>query len=364
MESPLNYFSNLTDPRVERTREHSLEDILFIAIASIICGAESWYDMEEFGKAKEEWLKTFLRLPSGIPSHDTFNRLFSSLNPEELEKSFVCWTKAVAKLSEGEVVAIDGKSMCGTRNQSNKTIVHMVSAWAQENHIALGQVKVDEKSNEITAIPRLLELLELKGCIVTIDAMGCQKEIAAKIIEKEADYILALKGNQGNLLEQVEDSFRFLTPVSSDEQIDAGHGRVETRLCQVINDLSLIEQPSGWKGLKCLIKVESQRYLKASGKEEKDTRLYISSLETNALRINNAVRFHWSIENSLHWVLDVAFNEDNSRKRSGFAAQNYSTLNRIALNLLKNEKTTKVGVRGKRLKAGWDNKYLIKLLKN
>jgi predicted transposase YbfD/YdcC len=194
--------------------------------------------------------------------------------------------------------------------------------------------------------------------------MGCQKEIASKITEKEADDILALKGNQGHLPERVEDSFRFLHPVSSDEQTDAGHGRVETRRCSVINDLSLIEQASEWKGLQCLVKVESTRYFKCSGKEETDTRLYITSLKADAKLINNAVRFHWSIENSLHWVLDVAFHEDNSRKRSGYAAQNYSILNRIALNLLKNEKTTKVGVRGKRLKAGWDNQYLCKLLIN
>jgi predicted transposase YbfD/YdcC len=364
MGSPFGYFSDLTDPRVERTREHHLEDILFISIASVIFGAESCYDMAEFGKAKAEWLKTFLSLPGGIPSHDTFNRVFSALDPAELEKRFVGWTQAVAKLSEGEEVAIDGKSMRGTREPSNKSIVHMVSAWAQENHISPGQVKVDEKSNEITAIPRLLELLVLKGCIVTIDAMGCQKEIASKIIEKEAHSILALKGNKGNLLEQAEDSFRFLPPASSDEQLDAGHGRVETRLCQVISELSLIEQSGEWAGLKCLVKVESVRYFKSTGKEEEDTRLYITSLEPDAQSINNAVRFHLSIENSLHWVLDVAFNEDNSRKRSGFAAQNYSMLNRIALNLLKNEKTTKVGVRGKRLNAGWDNQYLIKLLKN
>lgn len=364
MESPMSYFSNLTDPRVERTREHDLEDILFIAIASIICGAESWYDMEEFGKVKEDWLQTFLRLPGGIPSHDTFNRVFSALDSGELERSFIGWTSAVAELSDNEVVAIDGKSMRGTQNNGNKSIVHMVSAWARENHLALGQVKVDEKSNEITAIPRLLELLVLKGCIVTIDAMGCQKEIASKIIEKEAHYILALKGNQGNLLEQAKDSFRFLSPVSVDEQVDVGHGRVETRRCSVINDLSLIEQAGEWRGLQCLVKIEAERYFKSNGKEEKDIRLYITDLPADARLFNNAIRFHWSIENSLHWVLDVAFNEDGSRKRNGFAAQNYSILNRIALNLLKNEKTTKVGVRGKRLKAGWDNSYLIKLLKN
>ena len=222
--------------------------------------------MEEFGKSKQEWLKTFLRLPGVIPSHDTFNRFFCALSPEELEKSFVGWTQSVAGLSAGEVVAIDGKSMRSTREQSNKSIVHMVSAWAQENHLALGQVKVDEKSNEITEIPRLLDLLVLKGGIVTIDAMGCQKDIAAGIIEKEADYILALKRNQGNLLEQVEDSFRFLPSVSSNEQTDVGHGRVETRRRRVINDLSLVEHAGEWKGLKCLVEVKSERYFKVNGK--------------------------------------------------------------------------------------------------
>lgn len=364
MESPLTYFSSLTDPRVERTREHSLEDILFIAIASIICGAEGWNEMEEFGKCKEDWLKTFLRLPGGIPSHDTFNRVFSALDPEELESCFMDWTRSVADLCKNEVIAIDGKSMRGSRSTDKKSIVHMVSAWAEQNHLVLGQVKVEEKSNEITAIPRLLELLVVKGCIVTIDAMGCQKDIASKIIEKEADYLLALKGNQGNLVEQVEDSFRFLPPCDSQEEIDAGHGRVETRRCMVISDLSLIEAKEDWEGLKSLVKIESERYIKATGKTEKETRLYISSLQADAGLINRSVRAHWGVENSLHWVLDVGFNEDNSRKRTGFAAQNYSLLNRIALNLLKNDKTTKVGVKGKRLKAGWDNNYLIKLLRN
>jgi predicted transposase YbfD/YdcC len=341
-----------------------LDDIIFIAIASVICGADGWNDMEEFGKSKEGWLRSFLQLPNGIPTHDTFNRLFSALNPEELEKCFVEWTRSVVHLCEHEVIAIDGKSMCGTRDASNKSIVHMVSAWADRNHIVLGQVKVDEKSNEITALPRLLDLLVIKGCIVTIDAMGCQKDIASKVIEKEADYLLALKGNQGNLLEQVEDSFRFLPVVSVDEQLDAGHGRVETHRCSVISDLSMIEAKDEWAALRSLVKIESERYIKSTGKTEKETRLYISSLPADAKLINQSVRAHWSVENSLHWVLDVGFNEDASRKRTGFAAQNYSLISRIALNLLKNDKTTKVGVRGKRLKAGWDNRFLIKLIKN
>ena len=364
MNSPLPFFSELTDPRVERTKAHMLEDILFIAIASVICGAESWNDMENFGKAKQEWLRTFLRLPGGIPSHDTFNRVFSALNPEELESSFIAWTRSVAELTGNEVISIDGKSMRGTCAYGSKSIVHMVSAWATENHIVLGQLKVDEKSNEITAIPKLLELLVIKGCIVTIDAMGCQKEIVSAIAEKEADYLIAVKGNQGNLQEQIQDSFRFLPAVSVSEDTDCGHGRVETRRCSVINDLSLIENRAEWKNLRTLIKIETERYDKCRQTIQKESRLYISSLEADADLINKSVRSHWGVENSLHWVLDVAFNEDHSRKRAGNAAQNFSLINRIALNLLKNEKSAKVGVKGKRLKAGWDNKYLLKILKN
>lgn len=262
------------------------------------------------------------------------------------------WSRSVADLCENEAVAIDGKSMCGTRSSGNKSIVHMVSARAEQNHIVLGQTKVEEKSNEIAAIPKLPDLLILKGCIVTIDAMGCQKEIASKIIEKESDYLLALKGNQGKLHEQVRDSFRFLPVQDFDEQPDAGHGRVETRRCPVISDLSLIESKEEWTGLKSLIKIESERYIKSTGKREQEIRLYISSLSADARLINRPVRSHRSVENPLHRVLDVGFNEEGSRKRNGFAAQNCSLLNRIALNLLKNDKSTKVGVRGKRLKAG------------
>jgi predicted transposase YbfD/YdcC len=288
--------------------------------------------MEEFGRAREDWLKTFLRLPGSIPSHDTFNRVFSALNPEELEGCFMDWTRPVADLCENEVIAIDGKSMRGSRRSGKKSIVHMVSAWVEKNHIVLGQVKVDEKSNEITAIPKLLDLLVIKGCIVTIDAMGCQKNIASEIMEKEADYLLALKDNQGNLVEQVEDSFRFLPVNTFDEELDCGHGRVETRRCSVISDLSPIESKEDRTGLKTLVEIESERYIKSTGKTENEIRLYISSLPADAGLINRSVRAHWEVENSLHWVPDVGFHEDNSRKRTGFAAQNYSLL--LTMNVL------------------------------
>jgi predicted transposase YbfD/YdcC len=363
MKNPIHYFSAIKDPRMDRTKAHLLEDIIVIAILSVICGADTWDDMEEFGKEKEKWLKTFLKLPEGIPSHDTFNRVFSLLDPYLLEDAFIQWTCSVAHLTDGEVISIDGKTICGSRDKNKKSIVHMVSAWANVNNIVLGQVKVDDKSNEITAIPELLKLLVLKDCIVTIDAMGCQKEIASAIVSGEANYILALKGNQGNLLEQTEDSFRFLNVVSSDEEIDSGHGRVERRFCTVVNDLSMIEQKEQWQGLKSLVRIEAERYIKSSGKTETETRFYISSLPADAALLNKSIRSHWGIENKLHWSLDVAFNEDNSRKRAGHAAQNFSVVNRIALNLLKNEIATKRGIKGKRLKAGWSNAYLEKILK-
>jgi predicted transposase YbfD/YdcC len=308
-------------------------------------------------------LKTFLKLPEGIPSHDTFNRVFSLLDPSKLGECFLQWTRAVFRLTKGEVISIDGKTICGSRDKGKKSIVHMVSAWAEENNIVLGQLKVDDRSNEITAIPELLKLLVLKGCIVTIDAMGCQKDIASQIIDGEADYIFALKGNQGNLLQQTEDAFRFLPVKSVSEETDAGHGRVERRKCSVIDDLSMIEQKEQWKGLQSLIKIDAERYFKATGKSETETRFYISSLPAEASLLNRSIRSHWGIENSLHWILDVAFNEDSSRKRAGYAAQNFSVLNRIALNILKNDTATKRGIKGKRLKAGWDENYLEKILK-
>lgn len=360
----MDFFTGLEDPRVDRTKEHLLEDIIFIAIAAVICGAETWNDIENYGNSKESWLRQFLKLPNGIPSHDTFNRLFSALEPEQLESCFLDWVRSVAELTEGQVVSIDGKTLRGSRGNSSKSIVHMVSAWANINQLSLGQVKVDDKSNEITAIPKLLEVLAIKGCIVTIDAMGCQTAIAEKIIEKKADYVLAVKGNQGLLEEGILDTIKLEKPVDSWEDTDFGHGRIETRRCSVYTDFSHIEFPMRWKELKCIVKLDATRYIKSTGQKESQTRLYISSLPPNANKIGKSIREHWGIENSLHWLLDVAFDEDKSRKRNGYAAQNFSVINRIALNLLKNEKTKKRSVKGKRLDAGWNNEYLIKILKN
>lgn len=362
MDSPLQFFAGINDPRLERTKEHLLIDIIFITISAVICGAETWNDIEVFGRAKREWLSSILKLPNGIPTHDTFNRVFAALDAQELGRCFLSWTQSVSKLTEGEVISIDGKALRGSRDQGKKSIVHMVSAWASINNIVLGQQKVDSKSNEITAIPPLLEVLVLKGCIVTIDAMGCQKNIATAIVAKEADYILAVKGNQRELNEQVQESFRFIQVNSVAQEIDLGHGRIEKRVCSVITDLSMIEQTDQWTKLNSLIKIHTERQIKSTGESQRETRYYISSLKGEAQQLNHCIRSHWKIENSLHWVLDVAFHEDQSRKRAGNAAENFSTINRIALNLLKNEPTTKQGVKGKRLKAGWSNDYLETVL--
>ena len=362
MDTPLKYFAELTDPRVERNREHLLEEILLIAIAAVLSGAESWNDIADYGEDKQEWLKTFLSLPSGIPSHDTFNRVFAALDPAEMEKGFATWVSSIARLTAGEVVAIDGKTLCGTRETGKKKLVHMVSAWAEGNGLVLAQRKVDEKSNEITAIPKLLDALELAGAVVTIDAMGCQREIATRIIEKKADYVLAVKDNQGLLAEQVRDSFLLLNADAVAEEVDCGHGRVEQRRCSVIADLSMIEKSSEWASLRGLVRIQSQRYHKVTGKIEREIRYYITSLNPDAARLNRVIRQHWGIENKLHWVLDVGFGEDLDRKRAGHSAQNFSLLNRIALNLLKQETTFKRGIKGKRLKAAWNHPYLLKLL--
>lgn len=359
-----DYFLELPDPRIERTKAHDLIDILVISIVAIICGADDWNMIEAFGKTKQGWFSEFLTLRNGIPSHDTFNRVFSMLDPKKFNECFIKWTESVCKLNNGEVISIDGKALRATAQPSNgQSCVYLVSAWASENKVMLGQQKVSEKSNEITAIPSLLEALVLKGCIITIDAMGCQKEIAKGIIEKEADYILALKGNQGLLNQQVKQSFQLEKPLQISTELDLGHGRIEKRTCSVIDNLQWIEESDKWDSLKTIIKIDSHFEEKATGKISQDTRFYISSLAPNSTKINQAIRKHWLIENSLHWCLDIAFAEDKSRIRNGFADQNFALLRRIGLNLLKNDTANKFGIKNKRILAGWDNAYLAKILK-
>lgn len=360
--SIISYLSGMKDPRIDRTKQHLLVDIVFIAIASVLSGAESWNEIEQYGKIKKAWLESFLELPNGIPSHDTFNRFFSALDTDEFERCFLNWVKSICVETEGEIISIDGKTIRGSRKQGCKSATHIVSAWADSNELILGQIKVDEKSNEITAIPKLLDALLLEGCVVTIDAMGCQKAIIKKIIKKKADYIIAVKENQKDLYDDILDSFKMLPPIDFFQDLDYGHGRIETRKCSVLTDFGLLENSKQWFGLASIVRVERERYFKATGKKENETSFYISTL-INAEKIERGVRKHWGIENKVHWVLDVAFNEDLSRKRDGNAAQNFSCINRIALNLLKKD-SLKLSIKGKRKNAGWDNDYILKVLKN
>lgn len=360
----VSIFKQIEDNRRDLSKLHELNDILVMAIIAVICGADTWNNIQEYCEAKKEWLSKFLSLENGIPSHDTFNRVISSIDSEHFERCFIEWVSELIKITDvKEIVNIDGKTIRGAKQHGKKSPIHMVSAWAHNNNLVLGQVKVNEKSNEITAIPTLLEVLSVENSIVTIDAMGCQTAIAEKIIEKQADYVLAVKNNQEQLFENITDEFRFSKKVEIFEDTDLGHGRIETRKCSVITHFEHIENQEKWRNLQSIIRIESIREFKNSVKpKEEAVRYYISSLKISAKEFQHIIRSHWSIENKLHWTLDVAFLEDQSRKRDTNAAQNFSVLTKIALNLLKNEKTAKVGIKGKRLKAGWDNQYLEKLI--
>jgi len=356
-------FSQIDDPRRDLTKLHQLNDILLIGIISVICGADSWNEMELYAQEKEIFLRTFLDLPNGIPSHDTINRVFSAIDSKQFEACFIQWVQSLAELAPKEVIAIDGKTIRGAKSKGNKSPIHMVSAFACANNLVLGQVKTDEKSNEITAIPKLLELLSIQDTIVTIDAMGCQTDIASAIIDKDADYILAVKGNQPQLLEHIEDEFRFGKNIETTIDQELDHGRIETRKCSIINNFEFIPKSNQWDELTSIIKIESIREFKNSEKPtETATRYYISSLKAKPEDFQNAIRSHWAIENKLHWILDVAFSEDASRKRVGNATQNFSILTKIALNLLKKDTKAKVGVKSRRLKAALSNDYLLKIL--
>lgn len=370
-EKPLkisNYFLELEDPRIERKKLHNLRDIIIIAICAVICGADGWNDMEEYGESKREWLETFLELPNGIPSHDTFNRVFSLLPPKQFQKCFVRWIKDISVATKGDVVAIDGKTLRRSgSNTKRKKPLHMVSAWAKSNGMVLGQIKTEEKSNEITAIPELIKTLEMEGCIVTIDAMGCQKEIAAGIVDKGADYILALKGNQRSLHDDIKLFFEDARKAENKDiekdyhkTVDGDHGRIETRKYWTIKDVDWVNERHEWKKLKMIAMVESTRCV--GDEKTKQIRYYISSLEGSAKEFGDAVRGHWGIENSVHWILDVAFREDESRIRDRKGAENFAILRRMALNLLKQEQSVKKGIKIKRLRAGWDNDYFKKVL--
>ena len=319
--------------------------------------------IEEFGKAKVDWFTELLSLQHGIPAHDTFGDVFAAIDSQQFSECFTNWVSDLANLTEGEVIAIDGKCLRRSIDRaSKKSAIHMVSAWAQCNSLVLGQVKVDDKSNEITAIPKLLSRLDIAGTVITIDAMGCQKKIAQQIVQQDGDYVLSLKGNQGKLHEDVTTYFTSsLSPEAAIVTVDGGHGRIETRTIRVTNEIAWLKERHAWVGLKSIIAVTATR--ESGNKVTDETRYFISSLSANnPAKLEHAVRAHWAIENNLHWVLDIAFDEDSNRTRKGNSAANLAITRHIALNLIKKEKTSKVGVKTKRLKAGWNNDYLLRII--
>lgn len=365
------HFGQVVDPRIERSKQHLLLDMIIIAICAVICGADNWVEIEQFGNDKLEWFRTFLSLPNGIPSHDTFGDVFARIDPAQFQAGFRAWVQALVQLLPGDIIPIDGKVLCGSLDSAaGQKPLDMVSAWAGRAQLVLGQVKVDQKSNEITAIPELLALLALKGCIVTIDAIGCQREIAQAILDKEADYVLALKANQGHLLADVTDIFTTARAVAFKDvacdqthTTDKAHGRMESRRCWTISDpmeLSYLRDYRDWPQLRSLVMLEASRQLGTHMTVER--RYYISSLVLTATRALEIVRAHWGIENAVHWVLDVAFREDDCRVHTDFAPQNLAVIRHVALNMLKQEQTVKVGIKAKRLKAGWSTDYLRTVL--
>lgn len=365
-------FRSIPDPRVDRTKLHSLESILLLSLCAIICGANGMVSIAEFGRSRRDFLEELVEFPNGIPSHDTIGRVLAKLRPSALREMFVRWTECVAQMTRGEVVAIDGKTLRRACNKSAKReFVHMVSAWATDNRIVLGQVKTDDKSNEITAIPRLLELLRVQGCLVTIDAMGCQTEIAKKIRESDADYMLNVKDNQPKLKEAIDHEFfkafhdgEAGREMSYHETEARAHGRHETRRCRTLPVPKDMPGREAWTDLATIVQIETERTV--NGKTSEAVRYFISSVEslkaTDALA---AVRSHWGIENELHWVLDVAFREDDSRARTENAAENYAVLRHLALNLLRGVKAAKrkkLGIANLRLKAAWSDAFLLDTL--
>jgi predicted transposase YbfD/YdcC len=364
------HFHNLPDPRREtKNMRHDFLEVLTVALCGVLCGADDWVSVARFGEAKREWFETFLELPHGIPSHDTFSDIFAKINPEAFQRSFSSWASSLASRIPGDIVAVDGKTLRGSYDRaSSKAAIHMVSAWSTANELVLGQLKTEEKSNEITAIPKLLELLALDNCLVTIDAMGCQRRIAQQILDKGADYLLSVKDNQPTLHEAIHDLYldsecKGFTEDFSDLVLEEGdkHGRVDRRTCRVSTLVEGLGVLTGkWPGVRSLIVIEQ------AGTEKRqrvlERRVYISSRVADAKYFLDATRKHWQIENKLHWVLDVAYREDAARQRDGYSSENLAVLRHITLNLLKNEKSDKAGIKNKRLRAGWDLAYLAKVL--
>ena len=360
------HFGKLEDPRIDRTKLHLLSDILTIVICAVICDADGWVDVENYGVSKHTWLATFLPLPNGIPSHDTFGRVFARIDPQQFQACFIRWMRDIYRVTNGEVVPIDGKTLRHSFDtELGLSPIHMVSAWATSNRLVLGQVKVDDKSNEITAIPALLKTLDIAGCIVTIDAIGCQKSIARQIIEQSGDYVLALKANQETLYADVRALLDHLI-ATGDADLDyyetseENHGRIEVRRYWTTSRLDTLRSRDAWHKLQTIGAVEAER--STNGETTTERRYYILSLPSTAKTFGNAVRSHWEIENVVHWVLDIAFREDECRIRMGHGPENFAVLRHIALNLLRQETTFKGSIKSKRHRAGWNESYLKKVL--
>ncbi len=371
-----SHFAELEDPREGNALLHPLDEVLIIAMCAIICGANHWSEVAAFGRAKEKWLRKFLVLEYGIPSHDTFGRVFRYLNPEVFETCFRSWTQALRERIAGEVIPVDGKCLRGSHDAGlGKQAIYMVSAWATDNRLVLGQCKVAEKSNEITAIPELLQALDVAGCLVSIDAIGTQKAIAQQIVEQDGDYMLALKDNQPHLLEDVQSLFLWADKIDYEalchayaQTINKGHGRIETRECWTISDpagIAMLADGAAWAALQTVVRVRARRQVGDQCTVEE--RFYISSMEDagarTAAQALDATRSHWGIENRVHWILDMAFREDECRVRKDHGDENLAILRHVALNILQQDETTRLGVHGKRLKAAWDTRYLEKLLR-
>jgi len=390
VETIRQYFSGLPDPRKRRGRRHRFDEMVVIAILAVICATDTWEDVAHFARAKRKWLKTFLTLPHGIPSSDTFGRVFAAIRPEAFEQCFIQWIQALVKVKPGELIAIDGKTLRRSFDRaSNKAAIHMISAWSSANGVVFAQMATEAKSNEITAIPKLLELLDLHGTVVSIDAMGCQKEIARAIVQGGGDYIFSLKGNQGTLHDEVSWWMDHAiagqlreAKLDTYKQVKKDHGRLETRQVWCTHQVEWFADRGQWEGLAGFVVVDSERQF-PDGRVEKERRYFISSLKTDAKanpkagttadaktktgtadakRFGQLIRDHWQVENSLHWSLDVSFGEDASRLRNGYGAENFSRLRRIALNLLKRVTGEKMSIKSKRLRAGWDEDFLLKIL--
>lgn len=365
------HFGRVEDPRLACLITHPLINIMTITLCAVIAGADNWSEVATFGEGKKEWLAPFLDVADGTPSHDTFSAVYARLDPQQLQDSFISWVKAIYRRLTDEVVAVDGKKLRHSFDTAEgQPMITMVSAWATQAEVVLGQLTVDEGSNEIPAIPKLLRLLDLKGCIVTIDAIGCQPEIVQQVIDQAADYLVAVKGNQGHLLEDLALFFRLAeqngyakVEHTYARTVNKGHNRVEVRHCWAITgqeSLQFLREYESWPQLRTIVRIDSQRHIGQTITYQ--TRYYISSLPNDAAHLLQVKRSHWAIENGLHWVLDVAFREDDSRVRKGHGARNLALFRHMAINLLKQEKTAKGGIHNKRMQAAWNEQYLLKVL--